>query len=82
MSLLIKEFRRGIAFSLRLSGVEAATSTRILLGLRDPRAVRTDLTIDRQSPQHSPEVGRSVTNHQTEGYAGGGLITMIRSIEP
>jgi hypothetical protein len=30
-SRLIKEFRRGIAFSLRWSGAEAATSTRILL---------------------------------------------------
>src|SRR5439155_22495190 len=47
-----------------------------------PRAVRTDLTIDRRGVRRSPEVGRSATNHQTEGYAAGEADTMIAATEP
>ena len=75
-SLLINEFRGGIAYR----SVFRAPRPPLRRGfqLRDPRAVRTDLTIDKEHVLHSPEVGRYATNHQTEGYAVGKTVTMIR----
>jgi hypothetical protein len=69
-NLLIKEFLRGIAFA-PLVGRRGRHFDADSCDFEIPRAVRTDLTIDRGGDRHSPEVGRSTINHQTEGYAVG-----------
>ena len=79
---LIKEFRGGIAFSLRFCRASRPPLRRGFFNYEIRGPLRTDLTIDQQWLGRSPEVGRFATNHQTEGYAAGQASTMIAASEP